>query len=120
MAVVLPSLVPSQPPVHLKTLSRISPTKLNITWEPVPTEFMHGTLKNYIVRYQKVKAGDENKEEEEVKSHKVDANTTHFVLTDLDPYVEYQVSVAATTAKGKGPFAYATGGMKNTRKSVCS
>ncbi|XP_068751750.1 protein sidekick-1-like [Montipora capricornis] len=50
--------IPSQPPVELKPVNRISPTKLNVTWKPVPEQFRHGTLTNYIVTYQRVKVGD--------------------------------------------------------------
>ena len=106
------SLEPSQPPVELKPVNRISPTKLNVTWKPVPEQFRHGSLTKYIVTYQRVKVGDVKTEEEKVNYTEVDANQTHVSLTNLEPYSEYKVSVAATTSKGKGPFAFAIGGMK--------
>ena len=108
------SLVPSQPPVELKPVNRISPTKLNVTWKPVPEQFRHGSLTKYIVTYQRVKVGDvkTEEEEEEVKYIEVYANQTHVSLTNLEPYVEYKVSVAAATSKGKGPFAFTAGGKK--------
>ncbi|XP_068752749.1 uncharacterized protein [Montipora capricornis] len=103
------SLVPSQPPVELKPVNRISPTKLNVTWKPVPEQFRHGTLTNYIVTYQRVKVGDVKTEEEDVIETEVDASQTHVLLTNLEPYEEYKVSVAAATSKGKGPFAFVIG-----------
>ncbi|XP_068752561.1 protein sidekick-2-like [Montipora capricornis] len=101
--------IPSQPPVELKPVNRISPTKLNVTWKPVPEQFRHGSLTKYIVTYQRVKVGDVKTEEEEVNYTEVDANQTHVLLTNLEPYVEYKVSVAAATSKGKGPFAFVIG-----------
>ncbi|XP_068752747.1 uncharacterized protein [Montipora capricornis] len=101
--------IPSQPPVELKPVNRISPTKLNVTWKPVPEQFRHGSLTKYIVTYQRVKVGDVKTEEEEVKETEVDASQTHVLLTNLKPYEEYKVSVAAATSKGKGPFAFVIG-----------
>ncbi|XP_068689584.1 protein sidekick-1-like isoform X2 [Montipora foliosa] len=101
--------IPSQPPVELKPVNRISPTKLNVTWKPVPEQFRHGSLTKYIVTYQRVKVGDVKTEEEEVNYTEVYANQTHVSLTNLEPYVEYKVSVAAATSKGKGPFAFVIG-----------
>ncbi|XP_068752557.1 protein sidekick-1-like isoform X3 [Montipora capricornis] len=101
--------IPSQPPVELKPVNRISPTKLNVTWKPVLEQFRHGTLTKYIVTYQRVKVGDVKTEEEKVKETEVDASQTHVLLTNLKPYEEYKVSVAAATSKGKGPFAFVIG-----------
>ena len=107
------SLEPSQPPVELKPVNRISPTKLIVTWKPVPEQFRHGNLTKYNVTYQRVKVGDvKTEEEEEVKSVEVDANQTHVLLKNLEPYSEYKVSVAAATSEGKDSFAFAIGGMK--------
>ena len=110
ISVCLPSLVPSRPPVEVKSISRISPTKLKVTWKPVPPEFRHGTVLYYVVKYQRVKVGDEKTEDDEI-IFKVNADKNFVVLTRLDPYVEYKISVAAETKKGTGPFAFATGGI---------
>lgn len=107
---LLYSLVPSQPPEALVTIDRTSPRSLNVTWNPVPQEFMHGTLTGYTVTYQRMKVGDITREEEPVKSVPVGPNVTSKLLTDLDPYVQYKVSVSASTAKGEGPKTFAFGG----------
>ena len=71
---------------------------------------MHGTLKGYTVTYQPIKVGDITREEEPVISVQVGPNKTYVPLKGLDPYVEYKVSVSASTAKGEGPKAFAFGG----------
>ena len=113
ISVCLPSLVPSRPPVEIKAISRLSPTTLKVTWKPVPPEFTHGTVLKYSVKYQRVKVGDE-KIEDDIKLFTVEGDMNLVKLTDLDPYVEYMVSVAAETQKGTGPYAFVTGGICRT------
>ena len=109
--VFLRFLVPSQPPVELKTASKVSPHRIEVSWKPVPSEFLHGTLQNYEVTYKPVMVGEMKKEEEPLKNMMVDGNHTSVVLEDLEPYVRYEISVGARTAKGLGPSDYVLGGM---------
>ena len=55
--------------------------------------------------------GEMKKEEEPLKKMTVDADHTSVVLEDLEPYVRYEISVGARTAKGLGPSDYVLGGM---------
>ena len=87
-------------------MNRLSPHKLKVSWKPVPQQSMHGKLTGYVVTYQNVTIGDKALEEEPVKKEIVDPGKTSLELKDLDPYIEYKISVAARTAKGVGPFAY--------------
>ncbi|XP_015757030.1 PREDICTED: protein sidekick-1-like, partial [Acropora digitifera] len=99
--------IPSRPPVEVKAISRISTTTLKVTWKPVPPEFRHGTVLSYSVKYQRVKVGDENIEDDNITIKVVGGDSVK--LTGLNPYVEYKVSVAANTQKGTGPYAFVTG-----------
>jgi len=107
-------LVPSRPPAALATVSKVSPRSINVTWKPVPQEFMHGTLVHYEVTYQPIEVGDITKEEEPMQRIIVEAGQTFKVLENLEPYVEYRISVAARTAKGLGPRAFALGGIESS------
>ena len=75
-------------------------------------EFRHGTVQTYEVTYQKIKVGDIDMEEEPVMRVTVEVGKTTVLLENLEPYVEYKISVAARTAKGVGPSAFVSGGMK--------
>ena len=104
------SPVPSEPPRNLKAISNISPHKIQVTWEPVPPEFMNGKLISYHVTYQRVKVGDVRIDfEPELKRFSTNQNVT---LDNLEPYSKYKIQVAAKTAKGLGPYTLFTYGGK--------
>ena len=103
--------MPSQAPVMLKPISFVSPYKINVSWKPVPDEFMNGDLLNYHVKYQRVKVGGIAKEYEPVLEMTVPE--TSVLLDNLEPFSEYKITVAAKTVKGPGPYAlFRHGGKK--------
>jgi len=73
-----------------------------VSWKQVPTGSLHGKLQNYKVTYQKVEVGDVGIEEEP-KEIIVSGNQTSVELKELEPYVRYSITVAASTTKGYGP-----------------
>ena len=105
------SLVPSEPPRNLKAISYISPHKIQVTWEPVPPEFMNGNLTSYHVTYQRVMVGDVRIDFEPELLKKVGRNQ-NVTLDNLEPYSKYKIRVAAKTAKGVGPYTSFTYGGK--------
>ena len=105
------SLVPSEPPRNLKAISYISPHKIQVTWEPVPPEFMNGNLMSYHVTYQRVMVGDVRIDFEPELLEKVGRNQ-NVTLDNLEPYSKYKIRVAAKTAKGVGPYTSFTYGGK--------
>ena len=94
--------------MDLQAANKISPHSIEVTWKPVPDEFMHGTLQDYEVTYKPIMVGEIKKEEERLKKIRVTEN--HTKLTNLEPYVTYSISVGARTVKGLGPSAFVEGG----------
>lgn len=106
------SLVPSRPPRNLTAISKISPHKIQVTWEPVPPEFMNGNLLSYLVTYQRVMVGGVPKDYEPELRKRVGEEQKVIMLDNLEPYSKYKIRVAAKTAKGLGPYTSFTYGGK--------
>ncbi|XP_022793852.1 uncharacterized protein LOC111332704 [Stylophora pistillata] len=100
--------IPSAAPINLTAINSVSPHKINVTWKPVPSGYMNGDLVDYEVNYQRVKIGGVPIDYEPVRS-RITMNTT-LTLENLDPYSEYEITVAARTKKGLGPRTLASYG----------
>lgn len=73
---------------------------------------MNGDLLSYHVTYQQVMVGGVRKDFEPVLPITVGRAQT-VTLDNLEPYSKYEITVAAKTAKGLGPYARFTyGGRK--------
>ena len=71
---------------------------------------MNGDLVDYQVTYERVKIGGVPIDFEPVGSVFTDNNS--LTLENLDPYSEYEITVAARTRKGLGPRTSASYGGK--------
>ncbi|RMX41265.1 hypothetical protein pdam_00012375, partial [Pocillopora damicornis] len=88
--------VPSRPPQNLWA-NNISSTALNITWNPVPTGFVHGILRGYRVLYKET-----NKPSAPFTKITVPPRVRKIVLKDLKKFTNYSIMVLAFTIKGDG------------------
>eukprot|EP00118_Oscarella_pearsei_P002855 m.11939 g.11939 ORF g.11939 m.11939 type:complete len:2352 (+) comp23692_c0_seq4:198-7253(+) len=85
---------PLTPPLNITALA-LSPNNLTIQWSPLLSSDIPGVLIGYNVFYKA-----ENHQENHIV---LDANQTTILLTDLVPFTNYSVSVAARTGGGIGP-----------------
>lgn len=93
-----PPSVPSAPPQDVR-LHSLSSTSINVSWVAPPTDSHHRNVVGYILVYQSVKGQD-------MELHQVSgigADTTSYVLEDLEKWTEYFVWVRANTDVGPGP-----------------
>lgn len=110
--------VPSKPPSKLAAQNYIGLTKIPISWEPVPQEFVHGYLAGYRVTYQAVYIGDLPADSEPVISEDIGPVNTSLTLQSLESLTVYRITVAARTNKGPGPEAVTFGSKKVTNRSL--
>ena len=78
----------------------LSSTEIEVSWEDVPAINQNGIITMYEVQYIPL----------ETFEYTLTANTTNtsllfIVLTDLEEYVEYNISVRAYTSAGLGPYS---------------
>lgn len=67
-----------------------------MTWEPVPKDFQHGIITEYIILYNYSGEG-------KISEHKVLGNISKVVVGGLKQSTEYTIRVLAATVKGRGP-----------------
>ena len=97
--IILLCSVPSAPPAGLKPIDTTSTTIL-VHWDEVLPSHKNGIITNYTVSYQ---ATSERIVNAPVNTTIVVAPTMHANLTDLIINMKYNISVLASTIKGRGP-----------------
>lgn len=78
----------------------LSATSINVTWEAPDAVDHNGVIINYTIYYQSV---GEDFLDNTTRRKIVGFPTTEAVLTGLKEYVEYNISVSASTSVGEGP-----------------
>ena len=76
----------------------LNSTTIQVNILPLPSEFVHGILKEYLLTYRRV---DKPLLAATVRKLPVDQLT--FNLTELDEFTNYSVQASAATSKGEGP-----------------
>lgn len=87
---------PSAPPVNI-AISAITPNSVLLVWEPPPIDQQNGIIQYYLVMV------DPQIENGMIVT--LTANTTQLLVTNLIQYYTYQVTIAAVTVPGAGPFS---------------
>ncbi len=89
----VPSAAPATTAGHV-----INSTSVLLLWEPLPEDKQNGD----IIYYTLVLSGNEN--HDYLISYNFTINSTLIELSTLKPFSEYNVSIAANTVIGMGPF----------------
>lgn len=74
----------------------VSSTAIEAHWSPLEEEEINGILQHYSLNVLEVVTG---------KTRFFERNVTQILLTSLHPYYTYELSVAAATVVGTGPFS---------------
>ena len=85
---------PSAPPVNLHGRNKTS-TSILVQWHNVPVENQNGIILSYTVTYTPLPGGSPG-------TKVVNASTTEVILTGLNEYTNYSITVFASNAKGDG------------------
>eukprot|EP00064_Thunnus_orientalis_P015749 superscaffoldBa00002984_g15808 len=80
-----------------------SSTSLRVSWRPPPMEGQNGELAGYELRYQRVSGAGGGGQGQEVKGLPIPAQQGQTVVEGLEKWSWYNITVAASTAKGIGP-----------------
>ena len=90
------SIVPSSPPVNVTVMSA-HPGSLDLSWQPPPEIDQNGPITGYEIQYTRV--GSTGTMDEVISSRNM------YTITELLPFVNYSVIMAAITVNGTGPFS---------------
>lgn len=89
---------PSAPPQDISCTSPSS-TSILVSWQPPPVEKQNGIITQYSIKYTAVDGEDD-------KAHEIlgiPADTTKYLLEQLEKWTEYRITVTAHTDVGPGP-----------------
>ena len=78
----------------------LSSTEIEVSWEEVPAINENGIITMYEVQYIPLETFDE-----QISTNTVNTSMLFIVLTGLEEYVEYNISVRAYTSAGSGPYS---------------
>ena len=78
----------------------LSSTEIQVSWEEVPAIDQNGIITMYEVQYEPlVTFGDQ------ISTNTSTTTMLNLTLTDLEEYVEYNITVRAYTSVGPGPYS---------------
>ncbi|XP_072297386.1 receptor-type tyrosine-protein phosphatase S-like isoform X6 [Eucyclogobius newberryi] len=92
---------PSAPPEGVSCES-VSSTVLRVSWRPPPVEEQHGQLAGYELSYQRV-SGSDGGGQGQVKGLTIPPQQGHTEVEGLEKWSWYNITMAASTARGTGP-----------------
>ncbi|XP_056660422.1 neural cell adhesion molecule L1-like protein isoform X8 [Monodelphis domestica] len=82
----------------------INSTLINVTWDRIPKERVHGHLKGYQINWWKTKSRlDERKFPKEIQTIRLPGDRSYGMVPSLDPFSEFKLTVLAYNSKGAGP-----------------
>ena len=90
------STVPSSAPINITVMSA-HPGSLNISWDPPPEIDQNGPITGYVIRY--------SRDGSNVTMEDTVINRRTYTITELLPYVNYSVEIAAMNVNGTGNYS---------------
>lgn len=98
-------IAPSSSPQNVQ-LKSLSSTTIEVNWTEVPTIDRNGLIILYEVQYEPNDTLNDPDDAPDRLARRI-TNTTELsvLLTDLNPFVTYAVSVRAYTGVGYGPYS---------------
>ena len=90
---------PAEAPQNVTAMALTS-TEILVTWEEVPAIDENGVVTMYEVEFVPLETFDG-----QIATSSVNISDLNATLTDLEEYVEYNISVRAYTSEGPGPYS---------------
>ena len=87
---------PSLPPTIIM-LTSVNAFEIHVTWNSPPEESLHGVLQNFTLEWRKTSEGN-------ISNLTLGGDQNSHRLTNLKPFTEYDVRIAAVTV-ARGPFS---------------
>ena len=104
---------PASPP-HNVTAMVESSTTIRVLWEEVPAIDRNGVITEYEVQYEPLETFDG-----QISTSTINTSMLSINLTELQEYVDYNISVRAYTSAGPGPYSDPVTGRTDTDCKLC-
>ena len=105
--------VPASPPQNVTAMVELS-TAIRVTWEEVPAIDRNGEITEYEVQYEPLETFGG-----QIATSTVNTSMLFILLTDLQEFVDYNISVRAYTSAGPGPYSDPVTEMTDTDCKLC-
>ncbi|KAL9950407.1 hypothetical protein ACROYT_G042895 [Oculina patagonica] len=86
---------------------RRSLTTIQVKWDPSSMTGVKGDIKGYELVYELVKVNGQSSDNPVSTRIIICSNYTEHLLTELSPFAEYKIQIAAVTLEGTGKFSNA-------------
>ena len=93
---------PASSPQNVSVIVKSS-TEIMVSWDEVPPIDQNGTITMYEVDYEPLETFGGQISRESVNTS--NSSVTSIVLSGLEEYVDYNISVRAYTSEGAGPYS---------------
>ena len=90
---------PAAPPDNVRVMA-VSSTSIYVTWDIVPPIDQNGIITMYEVMYQPLETFNGR-----ISTNTINLTDMSLLLTDLQEFVNYTISVRAYTSVGAGPYS---------------
>lgn len=80
-------------------------TSIRVTWDLSTISGVKGDISGFELIYKLVKVNGKPSENPVSTKIVVGSNYTEYLLTDLPPFAQYKIKMAAITAEGTGKFS---------------
>ena len=90
---------PAAPPDNVRVMA-VSSTSIYVIWDIVPPIDQNGIITMYEVMYQPLETFNGN-----IATNTINLTNMSVLLTDLQEFVNYTISVRAYTSMGAGPYS---------------
>ena len=79
----------------------VSSTEIRVCWDQVPPINQNGEITTYEIQYVPLETF-----EGQISTNTVNTFNGSVLMTGLEEYVEYNISVRAYTSEGPGPYSF--------------
>ena len=105
--------VPASPPQNVMAMVESS-TTIRVLWEEVPAIDRNGVITVYEVQYEPLETFGG-----QIATSTVNTSMLSINLTELQEFVDYNISVRAYTSAGPGPYSDPVTEMTDTDCKLC-
>ena len=81
-------------------LTVINSTSINVSWKEIPLVNRNGIITTYEVLLEPLKTF-----QGQLTTQQMNTSDLYILLSDLEEFLEYNISVRAYTSTGPGPFS---------------
>ena len=93
-------------------------TSIKVTWDPNTISDIKGDINGFELVYELVKVNGKPSENPVRTTIVLGSNYTEYLLTDLSPFAQYKIKMAALTAEGTGKFSDPVYGGRRIRNNL--